>query len=66
MVSDKFVTYKELQAELEKIMAKLESPDIDIEEATLEYERGIQIARLLKERLAKAENKIKIISQKNK
>lgn len=63
-MTNKPTTYQELQDELQAIAEKLESTDIDIEEATKTYERGTQIIKQLKERLAVTENKIKTISQK--
>lgn len=60
----KSTTYQELQDELQAVAEKLESTDIDIEEATKTYERGIQIIKQLKARLAATENQIKTISQK--
>lgn len=45
-------------AELEKIAQLLESGEVNLDQAIDRYERGIELAKQLKQYLKKAENKI--------
>lgn len=54
-------TYQELQAELSSILGQLQDSNVDIDEATVLYERGMEIVRQLQVRLDEAENTIKKI-----
>ena len=51
-------TYQELKAELDTILAQLQTDDFDIDEALKLYERGIEITKQLETQLKAAENKI--------
>jgi exodeoxyribonuclease VII small subunit len=51
-------TYKELSAELDKVMADLEQGDLDIDAAVKCYERGLVIVSELETHLRDAENKV--------
>jgi exodeoxyribonuclease VII small subunit len=48
-------------AELEKIVAKLESGDQPLEESLELFEKGIKLSRECRERLSKAERRIEIL-----
>lgn len=61
MSSQKF-NYKKLSAELEEILERLQSTDLDIDEALEAYEKGMKITKQLEEYLKTAENKIKKIN----
>jgi exodeoxyribonuclease VII small subunit len=50
--------YKALSAELDEVLAKLQSSDLDVDEAVKLYERGMEIAKELEAYLEKAENKV--------
>jgi len=50
--------YHALTEELHALTAKLESGDLDIDEAVTSYERGLEIVAQLETRLARAENKV--------
>lgn len=59
----KKLDYKKLSAELDDILDKLQSPDLDVDEALASYERGMTIAKELEKYLKDAENKIqKVVS----
>lgn len=59
--------YQNLSSELESILARLQSADLDIDEAVKAYERGMTIAKELEVYLKTAENKItKIKADLNK
>ena len=50
--------YHELNEELQQLMTRLESGELDIDDAVTCYERGLAIVKLLETRLTRAENKI--------
>lgn len=54
-------TYQELQAELSSILGQLQDSNVDVDEATVLYERGMEIVHQLQVRLDEAENTIKKI-----
>lgn len=54
-------SYRELQAELDEIMAKLQAADVDVDEATGLYERGMHIVKDLERHISAAENTVKKI-----
>ena len=61
-MSAKSIDYKELSAELDEILDKLQSTDLDVDEAVAAYERGMAIAKQLEGYLKTAENKIRKIA----
>lgn len=48
-------------SELEKIVGKLESGDLPLEQSLELFEKGIKLSRECRERLAKAERRIEIL-----
>jgi exodeoxyribonuclease VII small subunit len=50
--------YKTLSAELDEVLTKLQSADLDVDEAVKAYERGMEIAKELEAYLKEAENKV--------
>lgn len=52
-------SYRELQEELDVILAKLQGEQVDIDEAMKLYEHAEKIIKELEKHLAKAENTIK-------
>jgi exodeoxyribonuclease VII small subunit len=53
-------------AELEKIVAKFENEEVDLEEGLKDFEQALVLARSLKERLGEVENKVVEIKKKFK
>ena len=51
-------TYAGLKMELDQLLVDLQDEDVDIDEATKKYERGIELVKLLESKLKLAENKI--------
>lgn len=49
--------------ELEKIVARLESGDLPLEESLAAYEQGVGLVRRLNEKLGEAEKRIEILSR---
>ncbi len=52
-------TYKQLQAELDEVMDKIQAEELDVEEAIKLFERGEKLIAELEQYLKTAENKIK-------
>ncbi|MBP7807065.1 exodeoxyribonuclease VII small subunit [Candidatus Saccharibacteria bacterium] len=52
-------TYKQLQAELDEVMDKIQAEELDVEEAIKLFERGEKLIAELELYLKTAENKIK-------
>lgn len=50
--------YKELNAELDNILASLQSDELDVDEAVALYEKGMNIIADLETHLKEAENKV--------
>lgn len=54
----KDLDYRKLSAELDELLAKLQTADLDIDEAVKCYERGMVIVKQLETYLKTAENKV--------
>ncbi len=50
--------YKTLSSELDEILGKLQSAELNVDEAVDLYERGMKIAKELEAYLQEAENKV--------
>ena len=59
----KKINLKETFQELEEILHKLESSNIDIDEMVKLYEDGMRLTKECKNKIEDAEQKIKIINQ---
>lgn len=59
----KTTDYRKLNAELETILAKLETNDLDVDEAIKQYQRGTEIVAELEKYLQTAENKVTKVKQ---
>ncbi|HZM63677.1 MAG TPA: exodeoxyribonuclease VII small subunit [Candidatus Saccharimonadales bacterium] len=55
--------YQTLNAELEGILAKLQDPDIEVDEAVVLYEQGVKLIAKLEKHLTQAENKLTKLKQ---
>jgi exodeoxyribonuclease VII small subunit len=64
MASNKKFNFGEAFGELEKIVQQFERDDVDLENALLEFERGLLLAQKCKTRLSEIENKVKEIKIK--
>ena len=53
--------FEELLGELEKVVNALEREEPDLENAIAHYERGVELARLCRARLAEAERRVMIL-----
>jgi exodeoxyribonuclease VII small subunit len=50
--------YKVLSAELDDVLAELQSDDLDVDQAVALYERGMKLAKELEAYLTDARNKV--------
>jgi exodeoxyribonuclease VII small subunit len=57
-------TFEELQAELERIVERLERGDVGLDELTKLWERGEELYRRLSEQLAGAQGKIEELARR--
>jgi exodeoxyribonuclease VII small subunit len=57
-MATKKTDYAALQRELDEILSRLQSDDVDIDVAVGAYERGMEIVKELEVYLAVAENKV--------
>ena len=55
------MTFKEASIELEQIVRSLESGDLELEDSLERYSRGVELLKSLRERLAGAEQKVRVL-----
>ena len=63
--SKKYKDYESAMERLEEITGRLESGEAKLEEAIALYTEGLEIARFCDQKLTEADEKIKLITQKN-
>ncbi|MCF0104180.1 MAG: exodeoxyribonuclease VII small subunit [Eggerthellaceae bacterium] len=56
------MSFKECSQELEAIIAKLDGVDLELEERIICYKRGVELLKILQERLAKAEQSVEVLT----
>jgi len=62
MSNEEHLTFEQAYAQLEEVVARLESGDLTLEESVTLYERGQQLARLCGEMLDSAELRVQQIT----
>ena len=55
------LTFKEASVELERVVRQLEGGDLELEDALERYARGVELLRILRERLNNAEQKVQVL-----
>ena len=55
------MTFKEASIELEQIVRALESGELELEDSLERYSRGVELLKSLRERLAGAEQKVRVL-----
>lgn len=55
--------YQTMNAELDAVLAKLQDPDVDVDEAVKLYEQGTKLIVQLEKHLKQAENKLAKLKQ---
>jgi exodeoxyribonuclease VII small subunit len=58
MEADKGRDYKSMRAELDELLEKMRSDELDVDEALASFERGQELIRAMKDYLKTVENKI--------
>lgn len=58
------LSYEQLKAELDGILAELQQGDLDIDQALKHYERGLELVRQLEAYLKTADNKVRQLKAK--
>jgi len=58
-------SFEESLADLEEIVAKLESGDLPLEESLQLFEEGVRLSRTCRERVTQAERRIEILTRDN-
>ena len=55
------LSFEQALAELEKIVSRMESGDLSLEQALAAHKRGLELARLCQQRLEGAQQQVKIL-----
>jgi len=58
-------TFEKSLSELEKLVEKMEQGDLSLEASLDHFEKGVQLSRTCQQALSDAEQKVKILMQKN-
>jgi exodeoxyribonuclease VII small subunit len=53
------MSFKEASVELEQIVRALENGDLELEQSLKTYERGVELLKSLRERIANAEQQVR-------
>jgi len=54
-------SFEQALAELEKIVARMESGELSLEQALATHKRGLELARLCQKRLESAQQQVKVL-----
>jgi exodeoxyribonuclease VII small subunit len=55
------VTFEKALAELEKIVTRMESGDLSLEQALATHKRGVELARFCQKQLEAAQQQVKVL-----
>jgi exodeoxyribonuclease VII small subunit len=55
------LTFEKALAELEKIVARMESGELSLEQALATHKRGVELARFCQQRLEAAQQQVKVL-----
>jgi len=61
----KSATFEEALEELEQLVDRLEAGDLPLEEALADFERGVKLTRECQQKLASAEQKVKVLMEES-
>ncbi|WP_226703976.1 exodeoxyribonuclease VII small subunit [Microbulbifer elongatus] len=61
----KTATFESALEELEQLVERLESGDLPLDEALSDFERGVKLTRECQQKLASAEQKVKVLMEEN-
>ena len=63
--SEQTPSFEQALAELESVVAKMESGDLTLEDSLKEYERGMALSQTCQKMLSDAEQRVQILSENN-
>ena len=55
------LTFEKALAELEKLVARMESGELSLEQALATHKRGVELARLCQQKLEAAQQQVKVL-----
>lgn len=58
-------TFEQALEELEQLVERLEAGDLPLDEALADFERGVKLTRECQQKLASAEQKVKVLMEEN-
>jgi exodeoxyribonuclease VII small subunit len=58
-------TFEQALSELEALVERMEAGELPLEESLKQFERGVELTRLCQKSLADAEQKVKIVLEKD-
>lgn len=58
-------TFEQALEELEELVERLEAGDLPLEEALADFERGVKLTRECQQKLASAEQKVKVLMEES-
>ncbi|MCQ3828939.1 exodeoxyribonuclease VII small subunit [Microbulbifer elongatus] len=61
----KAATFESALEELEQLVERLESGELPLDEALADFERGVKLTRECQQKLASAEQKVKVLMEEN-
>ena len=64
MPTKKQPTFAEAFSELEKLTEWFETEEVDLDEGLQKFERGLELAKVCKKKLAEVENKVSALKDK--
>ena len=64
MATKKQPSFAEAFAELEKLTEWFETEEVDLDEGLQKFERGLELAKICKKKLAEVENKVTTLKEK--
>lgn len=61
----KTATFEQALEELEQLVERLEAGDLPLDEALADFERGVKLTRECQQKLASAEQKVKVLMEES-
>ncbi|GMG88063.1 exodeoxyribonuclease VII small subunit [Biformimicrobium ophioploci] len=65
MAGKKALSFEDSLAQLEQLVERLESGELPLEEALVDFEKGVKLTRECQQKLQAAEQKVKILLERN-
>ncbi|MFY9179357.1 MAG: exodeoxyribonuclease VII small subunit [Venatoribacter sp.] len=65
MAKEKSFVFENALADLEKLVQRMESGELSLEDSLQAFEQGVQLTRQCQEALVKAEQRVQLLLEKN-